>query len=30
LLVSYGVIVITIHDSKVMQVEKRKKTRFQD
>jgi hypothetical protein len=28
--VSYGEIVITIHDSKVVQVEKREKTRFQD
>ncbi len=28
--VSYGEIVITIHDSKVVQVEKREKTRFRD
>ncbi|OPY03486.1 MAG: hypothetical protein A4E61_01094 [Syntrophorhabdus sp. PtaB.Bin184] len=28
--ISYGEIVITIHDSKVVQIEKREKTRFQD
>jgi hypothetical protein len=28
--VSYGEILITIHDSKVVQIEKREKTRFRD
>ena len=28
--INYGEIVITIHDSKVVQIEKREKTRFKD